>query len=86
MRLESTTVCTGAAPSIADVKEQIRPLSADAASIESIEYDGETPGNRTLRINFTRRKCDSTSTQGLGHGQAVRARLFAARRLGSRAR
>ena len=53
IRLEATAVCTGAAPSIADVKEQIRPLSADSASIESIEYDGETPGNRTLRINFT---------------------------------
>ncbi len=53
IRLESTTVCTGAAPSIADVKEQLRPVSADAASIGSIEYDGESPGNRTLRINFT---------------------------------
>ena len=55
IRLESTPVCTGAAPSIADVKEQHRPLSADEASIESIEYDGESPGNRILRINFSER-------------------------------
>jgi tetratricopeptide (TPR) repeat protein len=54
IRLEATTVCTGAAPSIADVKEQHRPLSADEAGIESIEYDGESPGNQVLRINFTR--------------------------------
>jgi hypothetical protein len=53
IRLEATTVCTGAAPSIANVKEQHRPLSADEASIESIEYDGESPGNQLLRINFT---------------------------------
>ena len=53
IRLEATTVCTGAAPSIASVKEQLRPLSADEASIESIEYDGESPGNQVLRINFT---------------------------------
>jgi tetratricopeptide (TPR) repeat protein len=53
IRLEATTVCTGAAPSIANVKEQLRPLSADEASIESIEYDGETTGNQVLRISFT---------------------------------
>ena len=53
IRLETTTVCTGAAPSIADIRELIRPMSADDASIESIEYDGESPGNKTLRINFS---------------------------------
>ena len=53
IRLEATPVCTGAAPSIADVKEQLRPLSADEAGIESIEYDGESPGNQVLRISFT---------------------------------
>jgi tetratricopeptide (TPR) repeat protein len=53
IRLETTTVCTGAAPSIADTKELIRPMSADDAGIESIEYDGESPGERTLRISFS---------------------------------
>ncbi len=53
IRLEATSVCTGAAPSIAYIKEQHRPLSADEASIESIEYDGESPGNQLLRLNFT---------------------------------
>ena len=53
IQLEATTVCIGAAPSIADIKEQLRPLSADQARIESIEYDGESPGNRSLRISFT---------------------------------
>ena len=53
IRLEATTVCTGAAPGIAKIKEQLRPLSADEARVESIEYDGESPGNQSLRINFT---------------------------------
>jgi tetratricopeptide (TPR) repeat protein len=53
IRLETTSVCTGAAPSIADTKELIRPMSADDASIESIEYDGESPGDKTLRISFS---------------------------------
>ena len=55
IRLETTTVCTGAAPSIADIRELIRPMSADDASIESIEYDGESPGDKALRINFSER-------------------------------
>ena len=53
IRLETTTVCTGAAPSIADTKELIRPMAADDASIESIEYDGESPGDKLLRISFS---------------------------------
>jgi tetratricopeptide (TPR) repeat protein len=75
IRLESTPVCTGAAPSIADVKEQHRPLSADEARIESIEYDGESPGNRTLRINFSepvRFDVDVGSDRN-----AIRVRVFA---------
>ena len=75
IRLESTPVCTGAAPSIADVKEQHRPLSADEARIESIEYDGESPGNRILRINFSERvrfDVDAGSDRN-----AIRVRVFA---------
>jgi tetratricopeptide (TPR) repeat protein len=53
IRLETTSVCTGAAPTAADVKEQHRPLAADVARLESIEYDGEVPGDRFLRLNFT---------------------------------
>jgi tetratricopeptide (TPR) repeat protein len=53
IRLETTSVCTGAAPTAANVKEQHRPLAADVARLESIEYDGEIPGDRSLRLNFT---------------------------------
>ena len=53
IRLETTSVCTGVPPSAADVKEQHRPLAADIARLESIEYDGEVNGDRFLRLNFT---------------------------------
>jgi tetratricopeptide (TPR) repeat protein len=53
IRLETTSVCTGAAPTAANVKEQYRPVGADVARLESIEYDGEIPGGRSLRLNFT---------------------------------
>jgi len=53
VRLEATTVCTGASPDIANSRELHRPLNADVASLDSIEYDGETPGNQLLRFNFT---------------------------------
>jgi tetratricopeptide (TPR) repeat protein len=52
IRLETTSVCTGVPPSAADVKEQHRPLSADVARLESIEYNGEVPGDRYLRLDF----------------------------------
>ena len=75
IRLESTPVCSGAAPSIADLKEQHRPLSADDAGIESIEYDGESPGNRILRINFTERvRFDVISNSDRN---AIHVRVFA---------
>ena len=75
IRLESTSVCTGAAPSVADVKEQHRPLSADDAGIESIEYDGESPGNRTLRINFSERV--RFDVRAGSERNAIRVRVFA---------
>ena len=53
IRLETTPVCTGVPPSAADTKEQHRPLAADVARLESIEYDGEVTGDRLLRLNFT---------------------------------
>jgi tetratricopeptide (TPR) repeat protein len=75
IRLESTPVCSGAAPSIADIKEQHRPLSADSASIESIEYDGESPGNRILRVNFSERVRFDVRTGA--ERNAIYVRIFA---------
>ena len=53
VRLESTRVCTGASPTIADNREQHRPIGADAAKLVSLEYDGDSPAGRILRLNFS---------------------------------
>ena len=53
VRLESTRLCTGAAPTIADNREQHRPIGADAAKLVSLEYDGDSPAGRILRLNFS---------------------------------
>ena len=52
IRLELTTVCAGAPPTIALSREQHRPPAADLAMLDSIEYDGQSPGSETLRLNF----------------------------------
>lgn len=52
IRLELTTVCAGAPPTVALSREQHRPVSADAARLDSIEYDGQSPGGESLRFNF----------------------------------
>jgi len=53
IRLESTRMCTGAAPSIARNREQHRPIGADAAKLISVEYDGDSAAGQILRLNFS---------------------------------
>jgi len=53
IRLESTRMCTGAAPSIARNREQHRPIGADAAKLISVEYDGDSAAGQILRFNFS---------------------------------
>jgi tetratricopeptide (TPR) repeat protein len=50
--LETTTVCAGAPPTVTLSREQHRPVSAEVALLDSIEYDGQSPGNEYLRLNF----------------------------------
>lgn len=52
VRIETTTVCAGAPPTVALSVEQHRPVAADDAFLDSIEYDGQTPGSEYLRLNF----------------------------------
>ena len=53
IRIDPTTICTGAPPTVALTKEQLRPLAADDAWLDSIEYFGEAPGNEHLILAFT---------------------------------
>ena len=74
IRLESTGLCNGAAPDIADTREQIRPANADAAGLNSIEYDGHTHGAQHLRLEFSAVvRYDVRLESG---GQTVTVRVF----------
>jgi len=53
IRIEPTTVCAGAPPSVSLSRQLHRPLGAQDAWIDSIEYDGQSPGNEYLQITFT---------------------------------
>ena len=52
IRIDPTTICTGAPPTVALTKEQLRPVAADDAWLDSIEYFGESPGNEHLILTF----------------------------------
>ena len=54
IRIETTTVCAGAPPTVALSVEQHRPVAADDAFLDSIEYDGQMPGGEYLRLNFVK--------------------------------
>ena len=53
VQMESTTICKGTPPSIAQGREQYRPLDADDAHVVSIEYDGDSSAGQLLRVNFS---------------------------------
>ena len=52
IRMEPTSLCVGAPPSLAENSEQHRPLDAEAAQLVSIDYDGNAPGNAYLTFQF----------------------------------
>jgi tetratricopeptide (TPR) repeat protein len=53
IRIEPTSICTGAPPTVALTREQLRPLAADDAWLDNVEYSGESPGNEYLQLTFT---------------------------------
>ena len=53
IRLESTGICNGVSPVVAESREQHRPAGADDAKIVDFEYDGQTPVGAVLTVNFS---------------------------------
>ena len=53
IRIDPTTICTGAPPTAALTKEQLRPVAAEDAWLDSIEYFGESPGSEHVILAFT---------------------------------
>ena len=52
IHIEPTSICHGVPPMVADGREMHRPLSADDAGLLHIEYDGQTPGEKSLTLGF----------------------------------
>jgi tetratricopeptide (TPR) repeat protein len=75
IRLEPTSVCTGAPPTVALSKELVRPLGAEDALVETIEYDGDSPGNELLRISF--RETVRYDVRPVTVGDTLTVRVFA---------
>ena len=50
--LETTSICHGVPPSLADSREIHRPLGADEVGLVHVEYDGERPEQKQLRLSF----------------------------------
>jgi len=53
IQLEPTSICRGVSPTVANNREMHRPLSADVAHVQHIEYDGDSPGVKYLRVSFS---------------------------------
>lgn len=51
--LEPTTICHGVPPSLAESRSIHRPLAADDVGLLNIEYDGNRPREKQLRLTFT---------------------------------
>lgn len=54
INLEATTICHGVPPSLADSRDLHRPLAADEVGLLHVEYDGERPGPKQLRLSFAK--------------------------------
>ena len=52
IQLESTAICNGVSPTIAQSREQHRPLDADKANLVEIDYDGDTASGQVLTLVF----------------------------------
>lgn len=53
IQLESTTICTGVSPTVAQSRQQYRPLGADKAKLLEIGYNGGTAGGQRLTLAFS---------------------------------
>ncbi|HSD69014.1 MAG TPA: SPOR domain-containing protein, partial [Woeseiaceae bacterium] len=73
--LESTGICNGVSPLVAEQREQFRPAGADGARIVDFEYDGNTAVGPVLTINFSEDVRFEVSTAGADDQLSVRVYL-----------
>jgi hypothetical protein len=75
VQIDSTGICTGAAPTIANTHVQYRPLSADLAKLQELDYDGTSRGNQILTLVFSEVVQYTVSPDGAQGRLEVRVKL-----------
>jgi len=75
VRMDSTGICSGAAPTIAYSRGQYRPLNADLAKLLELDYDGESRSGQTLTFVFSEVVQYVVSSDGAQDRLTVRVRL-----------
>lgn len=75
IQIESTTVCNGVSPTIANTRELHRPLEADLAKLVEISYDGDTPAGQSLTLAFSEDVSFEVIHQGTTSDMVVRVYL-----------
>ncbi|MDH4047670.1 MAG: SPOR domain-containing protein [Gammaproteobacteria bacterium] len=75
IHVESTGICSGVSPTVAEDREQHRPSGADDAKIVDFEYDGTMAAGPTLTVNFSEDVRYEVSAPAAGDGLSVRIYL-----------
>ena len=75
VQMDSTGICSGAAPTVAYSRGQYRPLNADLAKLLELDYDGESRSGQTLTFVFSEVVQYDVSSDGAQDRLTVRVRL-----------
>ncbi len=75
IHIESTTICNGVSPTIANSRELHRPLDADRAKLVEISYDGDTSAGQALTLTFTEDVSFEVVHRGTTNDMVVRVYL-----------
>ena len=73
--LESTAICYGVSPTVAQSRQQYRPLGADKANLLEIDYDGDTAAGQTLTLVFNEVVRFDVEHSGASNNMTVRVYL-----------
>ena len=75
IQIESTTICNGVSPTIANSRELHRPLNADQAKLVEISYDGDTSAGQSLTLTFSEDVSFEVVNRGTTNDMVVRVFL-----------
>jgi len=75
IEVESTAICNGVSPTIANTREQHRPLKADLAKLVEVTYDGDTSAGQSLTLAFSETVSFDIVHRGTSNDMVIRVYL-----------